>query len=278
MMRLLATSPQIALERQYPYESRYFTYFLEWCRVIERTDWDKELWRGNPTNALPQPHGLVGPMPWPDRLLIAGGNPYWQDCLSAIWRVFSSRAITNTRRDRGTQLPVRYYAEKYGRPWQIPRSVHAALSIRIIALLRDPRDTWASAIDFHRQRKEGFFPVRAGETREDIFRGFLERQRMRLRWLQRVREGDQIPIVRYERLIGDLSAEADRIGEWLDVSLNVDAVHDSIGVTTRQHMTAETPEQSIGRWRSDLPPDEVEAFRRELGGELAAFGFLAPGG
>jgi hypothetical protein len=40
-------------------------------------------------------------------------------------------------------------------------------------------------------------------------------------------------------------------------------------------MTAATPEQSVGRWRTELEPDVAERFSRELGPELRAVGLDA---
>jgi hypothetical protein len=39
------------------------------------------------------------------------------------------------------------------------------------------------------------------------------------------------------------------------------------------HRTAESPEASIGRWRSDLPPEVAEAIGRELRAELELMKF-----
>ena len=44
MMALLATSPWIVTDDQYPYERRYFTYLWRWSRLLSRTDWPGALW------------------------------------------------------------------------------------------------------------------------------------------------------------------------------------------------------------------------------------------
>ena len=35
-MQLLATAPEIAFDRVYPYEQRYFNYLLQWSRLPEQ--------------------------------------------------------------------------------------------------------------------------------------------------------------------------------------------------------------------------------------------------
>jgi len=39
------------------------------------------------------------------------------------------------------------------------------------------------------------------------------------------------------------------------------------------HRTADSPEKSIGRWRSDVPPDVTDAIARDLAPELSALRF-----
>ena len=60
MMRLLASSPQIAVERAYPYERKYFAYLWRWSRLLDREDWPEEQWapqgpRLAPAGARPRP-------------------------------------------------------------------------------------------------------------------------------------------------------------------------------------------------------------------------------
>ena len=41
MMRLLATSPQIAVGGEYPYEHKYFAYLYRWARLLDRQTWPR---------------------------------------------------------------------------------------------------------------------------------------------------------------------------------------------------------------------------------------------
>ncbi len=43
------------------------------------------------------------------------------------------------------------------------------------------------------------------------------------------------------------------------------------------HVSAETPEASVGRWRREMRPELVEQFNRELGDELEAVGYQLAG-
>ena len=44
MMRLLGSSPQIAVEMSYPYERKYFAYLWRWSQLLDREDSPDQLW------------------------------------------------------------------------------------------------------------------------------------------------------------------------------------------------------------------------------------------
>ena len=46
MMRLLATSPQIAVGGEYPYEHKYFAYLYRWARLLDRRQWPRTFGAG----------------------------------------------------------------------------------------------------------------------------------------------------------------------------------------------------------------------------------------
>jgi hypothetical protein len=39
------------------------------------------------------------------------------------------------------------------------------------------------------------------------------------------------------------------------------------------HVSAQTPEASVGRWKREMRPELAEQFNRELGDELEALGY-----
>src|SRR5215208_7302319 len=76
MMRLLATSPQIAVGGGYPYEHKYFAYLFRWAHLIERTDWPGRIWNANAFATLTQEQQMpmMGAPPWSPRELLEGGG------------------------------------------------------------------------------------------------------------------------------------------------------------------------------------------------------------
>ncbi len=72
MMRLLATSPQIVVAGQYPYEQKYFAYLYRWARLLDRRQWPRDFWSGHHLASLTQENYMpfMGPPPWLPRDLL----------------------------------------------------------------------------------------------------------------------------------------------------------------------------------------------------------------
>jgi hypothetical protein len=277
MMRLLSTSPQIAVGGGYPYEHKYFAYLYRWARMLERPDWPRPLWSGDRLATLQQEAEMpfLGPPPWLPRHLLEPERSG-----ETIWREFSRRAASYTRKQRGDgSTDVRYYAEKHLNTWAV--DLDELPPVRVMALLRDPRDTYVSIHAFNRKRREAGtddapqIGQRMGESDEEWLTRHLERQRDRLRWIRRAIKKGTMEVFRYEDMVRNLPAQAARLEEWLDVRLDPEAVAVDEDMR-RTHVTAESPDSSIGRWRREMSPELVRRFNDELGPELKALGFEGP--
>jgi hypothetical protein len=278
MMRLLASSPQIAVGGSYPYEQKLFAYLWRWSRLLTRPEWDADQWSPHDLGSILQERdsSVLGPPPWRRRELLDGADPdepsISERCFDFAWREFSRRATSATRvAHRDPEADVRYYAEKHLNSWLLDRRELPPL--RLLVLLRDPRDTYASLLAF-REAPWAELGQRHARDEEDYLRQFIERQRDRLRWIAGLEEGQDTAIVRYDALVRDLSGVAGRLEGWLGVTLDAGAALNErrIGWV---HRTAPSTEESIGRWRSDLPADVAETIGRELRPELDTVG-LAP--
>ena len=71
-MRLLASSPQIAVGGGYPYEQKYFAYLYRWSHLIEKTEWPRKVWNpgGLATLSQEKQMPLMGAPPWNERELL----------------------------------------------------------------------------------------------------------------------------------------------------------------------------------------------------------------
>jgi hypothetical protein len=275
MMRLLASSPQIAVGGSYPYEQKLFAYLWRWSRLLTRTDWDAEVWAPHDLGSILQERdtSMLGPPPWRRRELLTGTDPNQPSisdrCFEFAWGEFSRRATTATRvAHRDPEADVTYYAEKHLNSWLLDR--RELPPFRLVVLLREPRDTYASLLAF-RETAKAELGQRHAADEADYLRQFIERQRDRLRWIAGLDEGRATAIVRYEELVRDLPGVAGRLSSWLGAKLDPEEVMRDRRVGWL-HRTASSPEESIGRWRRDLSAHVAATIGGELGPELAKLG------
>ena len=279
-MRLLASSPQIAVGGGYPYEHKYFAYLYRWSHLIEKTEWPRQVWNPGSLATLSQDKQmpLMGAPPWRERELLdpaEGDERFSEYAFRVLWDEFSRRATAQTRaRHENQEADVRYYAEKHLSTWQVDTS--ALPPFELIAVLRDPRDTYVSIVSFAKKREKAgrkrSMGQQPGESHDAWLKRHLARQRDRLRWLRKAEDSGKMPVVRYENLVLNLDEEARRLEEILGVELDPAAVAADEKMRAT-HVSASTPEASVGRWRREMEPELVKRFNDELGKELEALGF-----
>src|SRR5215208_5603578 len=106
-----------------------------------------------------------GPPPWLPRDLLRppSGEPAMSEyCFDMAWREFSHRA----RAQQGNRAGIRYYAEKHMDTRKL--DLAELPPVKVIVLLRDPRDTYIS--------------IRA-----------FDRKRDRMRWIHDLLRSDEVP-------------------------------------------------------------------------------------
>jgi Sulfotransferase family len=273
-MALLATSPWIVTDDRYPYERRYFTYMWRWSRLLSRTDWPGALWAKDDMVSIAQERSsaLLGPPPWLRRELFEpgrAGTPISRRCFELAWGELSLRAIERVRSGSGDAPTPRYYAEKHGNTWLVDR--RELPPFKLIVLLRDPRDTYASIQAFENKEPQTSFGVRHAWRGSDRLGQIIDRQRRRLRWIAQLLEAGQVPVVRYEELTGDLPGVVHRIEEHLQVRLAPEALRGD----QLEARHGSSPANGPGGRRHELDPETAERFTRELQSELRAVGLEA---
>ena len=208
-MRLLDSSPQVAVGGTYPFEHKFFAYLWRWSRLLTRPDWDDEEWDTNDLGSILQERdrSVLGPPPWRRRDLMEGTEPGASSMSEQAFEASRGASSRGARR-RSPASPIaiprpmsRYYAEKHMNSWLLDRAELPPL--RLLVLLRDPRDTYASLLAF-REATKAELGQRQAADEADYFRRFIERQRDRLRWIAGLEEGRDTAIVRYEELVRDL--------------------------------------------------------------------------
>ena len=273
LMRLLEASPAVVVEGPYPYERRYFRYLSMWAGLLDGAEWSSQLW-GQEELATFAPgerqRGLVGPPPWRPRELFESGpdeRPMSAACFDAAWAELSRRSISRAAR-AGAPRP-RLYAEKVADVWSVdPARLGPA---RLLVLVRDPRDTFASIEAFNARRGRPSFGRERHRSERDYLEHFVGRHRARLRWCLEQIEGGEVPVLRYEDMVTEPARFAGRLSRRLGVDLPSEVLRDP--ELLEAHATTPSPESSVGRWRRDLDPGLAQALNRELGPELAELGY-----
>jgi hypothetical protein len=281
MMRLLATSPEIVAPGPYPYEKKYFAYLWRWSRLLERHD-KSALWTDGDLASLAQEprKPFIGPPRWSFDLVPAAAESepsVSRRMFDLVWAEFTRRAANQVREEHGDHSgDVRYYAEKHQDTWLV--DIDQLPAVKVLVLLRDPRDTFVSFHAFHEKRmteQEGNFEAALpgpGETPEERTTRFINREGERMRWIATLLGDERFPIFRYEDLVVDLPRQARRLEDWLSVRVDPEA---AIGDANLQsvHVSARTPESSIGRWKREMEPELAQRFNREIGEELKALDY-----
>lgn len=254
LMQLLASSPAVVAEREYPYESRYLTYLFSWSRMLCGDQKTAGKWQRG--SMMPGPPEEIGGLPW--RELIADPNDFANTCFSSAWEQFTASAP-----DAGS-----HYIEKV--PQWIAAGVPGQLPSKVIHLVRDPRDVWLSVSSFNKKRGFLAFGRKKDQQEEDFLDEFLQSQRERLEPLCGQQDSEHQLLVRYEDMISDSKSVADRLGSWLGLQLDPAA----LSQRDEQHVTSgKDPKASLGRWKRELPRDLSKRFRNELGALLSGLGY-----
>ena len=258
LMRLLATNPQIVFDDRYPAEYRFLSYFARLSQMMTEP-FDESVHIGvTPFFFGSEP--VWGPIPFRSELLAA--EDLTAPLLRGLWAGWSSGV-------RAQHPEAAYYAEKLA--VEVEPVVAAGIPLRVIDLVRDPRDVLASIRAFTAGGIDGFGRT-PGMPESEYLTRFVATQRTGLARVLRTPDDIDRIIVRYEDLVTDLAGQAERIGDWLGFELD-HATGEGTGELLRQHMTAPSPEASVGRWRHDLDPDEARRIGDALRDLLAPFGY-----
>jgi hypothetical protein len=277
LMRLLEAHPEVLVLRPHRYEQRVAGYWSE--VMLALTDPSSHLRQLAPAGSLDRPRwwlGDEGPTP--------GFNP---QVGLARWlgsdAVISLAGISRDRIDAlyaeaaaASDKRPRYFAEKH-----TLRS--AAVTSELypdapeVFLVRDFRDMLSSILAFNRKRGVRGFGEGSAEGPLDYVGRLAGWAEGLVRRLERRR--GQSHVLRYEELVRDTGATLAGLLDYLQVDAGDTAVQTMVASLGNEmpelahHATSPDPEDSIGRWRSDLDEELKRACARSFGPALEAFGY-----
>ena len=156
-----------------------------------------------------------------------------------------------------------FHAEKAGQQYVSLADLNGRVAYRVLYLVRDPRDVWASIAAFNERRGYNAFGWRDGESRSDFLVRFAAQIKKRSDVMEAERRGCEHMILRYEDLMSDMHGSAGQLGDWLGTRLDASRI-----ALFGNHVTSRSPEQSVGRWRTDVPEPEATYLTRELAGVI----------
>lgn len=261
MMKILASSPAVAVDRVYPYENRYLPYL---CRLVEHVDGDS----GGPpdwtvTGMLSGDRYRIGPIPFAP--LSLDSSELAVRLTRHVWAAFVESATS------AAEVPPMYYAEKtVGRTVEI--LARAEIPLKLINLVRDPRDVVCSIRNFDEKRGYYGFGRREGQSDDEYLAELVNMMKRSLDRMHQRAERHTHMWVRYEDIIQSPDEVGLRLSEWLGVELDV-ASATVADDEYRAHATAADPDDSVGRWRRELPPTDVAYMTEHLGAEMSRLGY-----
>ncbi len=184
----------------------------------------------------------------------------------AAWTEFSRRAAEQVRAEHGDpEADVRYYAEKHQDTRLIDLD-ELPPDLRVLVLVRDPRDMYVSFLAFDAKRQsEGRAEFEAakpapGESEDERLGRFIDRERTRMRWIAEVEGAGTFPVV---PLRGPRHGPRGAGAPARGLALHRRSMPTRPRPTrscAKLHVSARTPEASVGRWRTELDPGLAERF------------------
>jgi hypothetical protein len=264
IMSLLGSHSEVAIDRIFPYESRYLTLFAKFALLLQRPDFFEAF---NEEQLMDLSYlGFGGHRPStarPDRAVREQSIPREdaRNWLRDLWRKFSSDV-------RRQQPGKRAYAEKA--PIWLAPLVRDHLRCFTLYNVRDPRDIFISANAFIKKRNAMGFCRTAEDSDSDHARHLALAFATAYENYRADRDRGDVFLVRYEDFVLNRAAIAGKICRFAGLSPATSVVGDDESQLDR-HRTAADQERSVERWRTEPIPEEVvRLFEQTLAEEMTA--------
>ncbi|MGH8542213.1 MAG: sulfotransferase family protein [Gammaproteobacteria bacterium] len=272
-LRILREHPEIVVHGPYPYETRAAVYWAHMLKVLAEPSSTIEEFHVDGAKVGRHPVNALHPT---ERYLhewFASDYAHDLTLLSAtsIDRFYSSVAKAIGRPE------ARYFAEKV-LPTHGPRVLWSLYpDAKEIILIRDLRDVVCSIRAFNAQR--GFAAFGEEHAKNDAeFIEFLRSAAFRLMAAWRERSSRAL-LLRYEDLILSPVESIQKVLGYLELDASAQVAQELLAAaevassSMRGHVTAGTPEASVGRWRRDLDPSLAELCQQAFEEILKTFDY-----
>lgn len=259
MMELLASSPEVALDRTYPFHNSYLTFFVHLAGLVSGHQPTEE----GLVELVYQGDSRLGPLPF--QAGIVDAQELASRALSAIWATFSQQVLERSGANE------RFYAEKY---WgSLQPLLAAGLRPVVIELVRDPRDIIASVRAYNHRHSDRHFGRPLASDDFHHLKHLVVGMALRFKEFKAT-----LPVptlkVRYEDFVTGPEAFAAKLEDLLGTTLDPGALVADKAILD-EHMTSASVRQSIGRWQGELSAEEVSFIETRLGPHMREFGYLS---
>ena len=252
-MQAIGHYPEIVMERTYPYETRIAQHLVE--SLIRAIPVDRVF---NLPTEVTQYLGRDFLHHNFQRYV-----DYIDNCYEIIARI-------------NHQPEALYFIEKFLR-FKLQSRFHCIYpDSKEIILVRDFRDMLCSVLSFNKRRGYFAFDRQHFKSDLDYIQNTKGPNRLLAAWRKRKK---QALLVRYEDLVENFEETITGIFEYLEVNTMpslLKKICKSTPTSSQQfdeHMTSQSHEKSIGRWRKELPSEFITIANEVMGDALSGFGY-----
>lgn len=260
LMRLLAQSPSVTCHKVYPYEYRFAYYWIHLFRILSSgyqqpfDNWHFQT-KSDAITAFPYYPFLPEMRQWFQTEHVNALVRYVQSAINSAYRSHPPAGAT-------------HFLEKFPGHY-VGLFQELFPDTREIIILRDFRDVFMSVKLFNAKRGYVAFGRENHSSDESYLRHLAALFERMLR--RGTASGNTVLLLRYEDLIQNEQQELSRVCEWAGVAYPENISPDDASAS--RHMTSETQQASIGKWRNTREQDLVSRIAREYEHLLSQGGY-----
>jgi hypothetical protein len=273
LMRLLSCHPEVVTYNKYPYEAKVNSSNMLALKSLQLL----------PSGGVA---AFANDALWRDSQLMKHGSnlnvedrPSYLDLLKREAAHFHMKAVEEFYKEaarRQHKASPRYFAEKY--PGGADSEWELWPGMKEVVLVRDFRDVACSALAFNQKRASVEFDRDKCHTDEDYIRYMREKGAARLldRWK---RISAKAYLVKYEDLVLKPEESLAGLFAYLGIDCTTGCIADVLAAARQPcpelefHRTSESPERSVGRWKTDMQCDLARLATEQFGPILEQLGY-----